>query len=60
VARGLASAKPSPLPESPIFRNFTFDNSVQMRDGQTAEYVNAADKITGEIVKAIVTLNIQK
>lgn len=60
AARGLGSAKASPLPESPLFRNFTFDNSVQMRDGQTAEYVNAADKITGEIVKAIVTLNIQK
>lgn len=60
VARGLASAKASPIPESPLFRNFTFDNSVQMHDGQTAEYVNAADKITGEIVKAIVTLNVQK
>ena len=60
VARGLAPAKASPLPETPVFRNFTFDNSVQMRDGQTAEYVNAADKITGEIVKATVTLNIQK
>jgi hypothetical protein len=61
VARGLAPAKPaSALLEAWAFRTFSFDNAMEMRDGQTAEYVNATDKTTGELVKVLVTLNIQK
>jgi hypothetical protein len=45
---------------SPAFRTFSFNNTMPMRDGQTVEFVNAADKVTGEIVKATATLTIVK
>lgn len=51
---------PSRSADSSAFRTFSFDSTLPMRDGQTAEFVNATDKITGEVVKAIVTLTIAK
>jgi hypothetical protein len=42
------------------FRTFSFNNTMRMRDGETAEFITATDKITGEIVKAIVTLSVAK
>ena len=59
VARGLAPSS-ARAPDPSAFRTFSFDNTLRMRDGQTAEYVNATDKVTGEIVKAIVTMNLAK
>lgn len=60
AARGLAPARSAKLPEASAFRTFSFTNAMEMRDGQTAEFVNATDKMTGEIVKVLVTLNMQK
>lgn len=47
-----ASTKP------PSIRTFTSNNSVILRDGQTTEYVTAADTVTGEVVKLDVSLNV--
>jgi hypothetical protein len=62
VARGLAA--PSTATRTPdaaaAFRTLQFNNTLQMRDGQTAELASATDKITGEVVKAQVTLTIAK
>jgi hypothetical protein len=59
VSRGLAAPPPKPLSAS-AFRTFSFNNTMRMRDGETAEFITATDKITGEIVKAIVTLSVAK
>jgi hypothetical protein len=60
ASRGLTPAHSAKLPEASAFHTFSFNNVVEMRDGQTAEFVNATDKISGEIVKALATLTIQK
>lgn len=58
--RGVVPTRTAKLPDASAFRTFSFNNVMDMRDGQTAEYVNATDKMTGEVVKVLVTLNIQK
>jgi hypothetical protein len=59
-ARGLA-VPPARTPDaSAAFRTLQLDNALQMQDGQTAEFASATDKITGEVVKAQVTLTIAK
>lgn len=63
--RDAAGARSSAAPmgrvvDATAFRHFSFDNTLEMRDGESAEFVNATDKVTGEIVKAIVTLTIAK
>jgi hypothetical protein len=60
VARGLAAPTVRTPDASAAFRTLSFDNSLQMRDGETAELASATDKITGEVVKAQVTLTIAK
>jgi hypothetical protein len=45
---------------APMFRSFRFVNSAVLRDGQTTQFTNAADALTGEIVRIDVTLNIVK
>jgi len=42
----------------PSIRTFTAINSVILRDGQTTEYVTAADKVSGEVVKLEVSLEV--
>ena len=59
AARGLATPTPR-TPDASAFRTLSFNNTLQMRDGQTAELASATDKITGEVVKAQVTLTIAK
>jgi hypothetical protein len=60
VARGLAPARPAQSLEASAFHTFTSQNSLRLRDGETAEFVSATDKITGDIVRVMVTLNIVK
>ena len=45
---------------APAFRSFRFTNSAVLRDGQTTQFTNAADAVTGEGVRVDVTLNVVK
>lgn len=45
---------------APTLRNFSTSNAVVLRDGQTAQFIAAADKSTGEVVKVDVTLTVEK
>lgn len=51
---------PRAVPNAPAFRSFRFTNSAVLRDGQTTQFTNAADSLTGEIVRVDVTLNVVK
>jgi Flp pilus assembly secretin CpaC len=44
----------------PIIRSFSSSNHLTLRDGQSAEFVMATDKISGEVLKVSVTLNTVK
>jgi hypothetical protein len=44
----------------PTFRNYRLDGSAFFRDGQTIELASATDSVTGEVVKAEVTVTIVK
>jgi hypothetical protein len=45
---------------APALRSFRFMNSAILRDGQTTQFTNAADALTGEVVRVDVTLNVVK
>jgi hypothetical protein len=49
------AAKPSGLPS---FQSFSSTMHIIVKDGQTAQYTTATDKISGEVVKVDVTLNV--
>lgn len=42
------------------FRSFTMSNTLSLRSGQTAEYSSATDRLSGEVVKVEVTVNVVK
>jgi hypothetical protein len=44
----------------PTLRNFSTQNTVVLRDGQTMQFTTAADKTTGEVVKVDVTLTVER
>src|SRR5207247_466841 len=44
----------------PTLRNFSYTNSILLKDGESKQFVAASDKATGEIVKLDVTLNVEK
>ena len=44
----------------PILRNFTFTNSILMKDGVSKQFVSASDKGAGDLVKIDVTINVEK
>ena len=48
------------VPNAPAFRSFRFQNGAVLRDGQTTQFTNAADALTGEVVRVDVTLNVVK
>jgi len=48
------------LDTPPTLRTFSSSNSVVLKDGQTAQFTAAADKVTGEVVRVDVTLNVEK
>ena len=51
---------PRAVPNAPAFRSFRFTNSAVLRDGQTTQFTNAADALSGEVVRVDVTLNVVK
>jgi hypothetical protein len=44
----------------PAFRTFRTTNSPILRDGQSTEFTVASDKVTGEVIRAEVTLTVVK
>ena len=44
----------------PIIRNFTSTNELTLRDGQSAQFTAATDRISGEVTRVDVTLNVVK
>jgi hypothetical protein len=42
------------------FKSFTMNNTLSIRSGQTVEYSTATDRISGEVVKVEVTVNVVK
>ncbi|HKW02924.1 MAG TPA: hypothetical protein VJN96_24075 [Vicinamibacterales bacterium] len=42
----------------PAFQSFSSSMIVILKDGQTAQYTTATDKISGEVIKVDVTLNV--
>ena len=45
---------------NPAFRSFRASNTVLLKDGQSAQYTSATDKVSGEVVKVDVTLTVVK
>jgi hypothetical protein len=48
------------LPSTPLFRSFRSDSTLILRDGQTGLHTSAADPVSGELLKAEVTLRLIK
>ena len=46
--------------DHPAFRSFRSQDSLILKDGQSAQYTTATDKLSGEVVKVDVTLTIVK
>ena len=46
--------------DRPIFRSYQSSNTLFMRDGQTAQFTAATDRVTGEIVRVEVRLTVLK
>ena len=44
----------------PAFRSFRTADSIMLRDGQSSQYSTATDKVSGEVWKVDVTLNVVK
>ena len=44
----------------PTLRTFSSSNTVVLKDGQTTQFTAAADKVTGEVVRVDVTMNVEK
>lgn len=44
----------------PVIRSFSASNHLTLRDGQSAEFVMATDKISGEVLKVSITMAIVK
>jgi hypothetical protein len=44
----------------PAFRNYTLNGMAYLKDGQTAEIATATDSLTGEVIKAEVTVSVVK
>jgi hypothetical protein len=57
---GPAATDNKPAPGNPSFRSFRATDSMLLRDGQTAQFTTATDKVSGEIVKVDVTLTVVK
>jgi type II secretory pathway component GspD/PulD (secretin) len=46
--------------DHPAFRSFRSSDTLILKDGQSAQYTTATDKISGEVVKVDVTLTVVK
>jgi hypothetical protein len=52
-------ARPASGPDLPQgFRTFTLSNTAVLKDGQTTQFTTVTDKISGDLVKVDVTLNV--
>jgi hypothetical protein len=60
AAKGLIAPQAQGAVDGSAFRTFSVNNELPIRDGQTVEYAVATDKVTGEIVKVLVTMTISK
>ena len=47
-----------PVSYPAVFRSFDSDNTLVLRDGQTRQYVAAADPVSGETIRVDVTLTV--
>ena len=59
----LDKAEPAPMPAlvgAPIFRSFRTTNTLLLRDGESAEFTAATDRITGDIIRVSVSLTVMK
>jgi hypothetical protein len=45
---------------TPVFRSFKLTNEVILEDGQSSQFTAATDKISGELVKVDVTMNVAR
>jgi len=57
--QNVAGASPA-TKGSPTFRSFRASDSMVLKDGGTAQFTTATDKVSGEIVKVDVTLTVVK
>ena len=46
------------VPYPPVFRSFHSNNALVLRDGQSQQYMAAADPVTGETIRVDVTLTV--
>jgi hypothetical protein len=46
--------------DPPIMRSFRFSNEILLRDGQSAQFAAATDRVSGEIIKVDVTVTVVK
>jgi hypothetical protein len=53
VAAGVKNAPP-------IARNYQSQNTVQVKDGETAQFTAATDRTTGEVIRIEVTAKVLK
>jgi hypothetical protein len=44
----------------PILRNFTYTNSILLKDGESKQFVSASDKGSADVVKIDVTVSVEK
>lgn len=54
---GPAVARPG---RNPPFRSFRANNTIVLKDGQSAEFAAAGDRLTGEVVRVEATLHVVK
>jgi hypothetical protein len=52
------TADASPVSYPAVFRSFDSDNTLVLRDGQTRQYVAAADPVNGETIRVDVTVTV--
>jgi hypothetical protein len=59
-AEGLAPGSNAPPAGYPSFRSFRASDSLMLKDGQTAQFTTATDKVSGDVIKVDVTLTVVK
>ncbi len=52
------SMKAFRAPGVPVYRSFESSNTLVLRDGQSRQHTAAVDRVTGEIIRADVTLTV--
>jgi len=60
VYTNVADASTPTVGDMPVFRSFRSTNTLVLRDGQTRQFTAATDRVSGEVVRIDVTLNVVK